>query len=119
MSGDTVQLGAKSDTNFVHGNFFSGRIDDVRIYNRVLKADEIAQLYKLGTANAGHSNTTAVSNGLVGYWTFDGGVTNWTTGTTQDVSGTGNTGSLSTMSTSSSPTVGKIGQAFTFNGSRN
>jgi hypothetical protein len=91
---------------------WNGKIDDVRVYNRALTAGEVAQLYKLGTANAAHSNTI-ISNGLVGYWTFDGGATNWTTGQTRDLAGT-STGRLISMSTSSSPVGGKIGQALNF-----
>ena len=54
-------------------------MDDVRIYNKVLSPCEIGQLYTLGTANVAHSNTDALSNGLIGYWTFDGSATNWAT----------------------------------------
>jgi hypothetical protein len=62
-------------------------------------------------------NTTSLSNGLVGYWTFDGSVTDWGTNTTRDISGNGNTGTLSGgMSKSRSPVSGKIGQALSFNG---
>ena len=82
-----------------------GKIDDVRVYNRALSATEIKQLYNLGAANVGHSNAM-ISNGLVGYWTFDGKDTNWTTGQTRDLSGNGNNGSLAFMSTSSSPAIG-------------
>jgi hypothetical protein len=97
-------------------NHFNGSIDDVRIYNRVLSPQEIAQLYALGKVTVAHSNTVAVSTGLVGYWTFDGQNTHWTTNATDDVSGNGNTGTLVNMSTTSSPTAGKIGQALKFNG---
>ena len=31
------------------GAYFTGTIDDVRIYNRALSAAEVQQLYKLGT----------------------------------------------------------------------
>jgi hypothetical protein len=98
------------------GEPFSGTIDDVRIYNRALRPGEISQLYHLGQANIGQSNTVAVSNGLVGYWTMDGGDTDWTHGQEQDRSGNGNTGSLIGMSTTTSETAGKIGQALYFNG---
>ena len=37
------------------GQYFSGTIDDVRIYNRALSAAEVKQLYKLGTVHI-HSN---------------------------------------------------------------
>lgn len=44
-SGDDVQIGAKSDENYIHRNFFMGFIDDVRIYNRALTEAEIEALY--------------------------------------------------------------------------
>ena len=97
--------------------FFPGTIDDVRIYNRALSAQEVAQLYAMGQATIAHSNTVALSNGLVGYWPLDGNTTSWTSGTTQDASGSGNTGQLIKMSTTTSSTPGKIGQALKFNGS--
>jgi Concanavalin A-like lectin/glucanases superfamily len=95
------------------GRYFSGSIDDARFYNRALSDAEIKQLYNLGTNKVGHSNTI-ISNGLVGYWTFDGGSIDWHTNTVADMSGQGNTGTLVSMSTTSSPTPGKIGQAFNF-----
>jgi hypothetical protein len=64
----------------------------------------------------GTANTTSLSSGLVGYWTFDGPSLNWKTGTVADMSGHGNTGQLVGMSTTTSPTIGKIGQALKFNG---
>lgn len=33
------------------------------------------------SVNVAHSNATALSSGLVGYWSFDGGTLNWNTGT--------------------------------------
>ena len=77
-----------------NSNFFNGSIDDVRVYNRALSVQEIQQLYAQGAANIDHSNTVALSSGLVGYWTFDGSQTNWTTGKTNDSSGKGNSGQL-------------------------
>jgi hypothetical protein len=64
-----------------------------------------------------HSNTSALSQGLVGYWTLDGSSLNWTKDTAADSSGQGNTGTLVSMSTTTSPTAGKIGGALNFNGS--
>jgi hypothetical protein len=61
----------------------NGAIDDVRIYNRALNAQEILQLYHLGTANIAHSNI-GNANGLVGYWPFNGRQINWTTGVTNE-----------------------------------
>jgi hypothetical protein len=81
-----------------------GSTDDVRIYNRALSPTEVQALYNIGAANVAHSNTIALSSGLVGYWTFDGGTTHWDTGKVDDVSGHGNTGQLINMST---PTNGR------------
>lgn len=67
-------------------------------------------------ATLGDPDTNALTNGLVGYWPLDGGTTNWTTGTTFDLSGQGNTGSLLGMSTTTSPVQGRVGQALKFNG---
>jgi hypothetical protein len=55
----------------------------------------------------------------VGYWTFDGKDTPWTSSsaaTTLDKSGNGNTGTLTNMNQSTSPAVGKIGQGLYFDG---
>src|SRR3989344_3197011 len=51
-----------------------GLIDDVRVYNRVLSADEIKRLYKIGaTLKINTSiNNDSLQKGLVGYWSFDG-----------------------------------------------
>ena len=96
-------------------DFFKGSMDDVRIYDRALSAGEVQQLYHQGTANAAHSNI-GISNGLVGYWTFDGPSIDWRKNQVADLSGQGNTGQLVSMATSSSPVAGKIGQALRFSG---
>ena len=116
ITGNPIEIGRAPDS---HGGFvyLHGTLDDVRIYNRALSPSEVQALYHLGAANVAHSNTTALSSGLVGYWTFDGGATHWDTGKVDDVSGQGNTGQLINMSTTTSPTPGKIGQALKFNGS--
>src|SRR3989338_2640061 len=64
--------------------------------------------------------TTLNTSGLVGYWTFDGADTPWTSSTaatTLDKSGNNNTGTLTSMNRATSPTEGKIGQALNFDGS--
>jgi hypothetical protein len=62
------------------------------------------------------SPTDSLTRGLVGYWTFDGKDTNWTSNTTLDRSGNGNTGTLLNMSTTTSPVIGKVGQGLIFDG---
>jgi hypothetical protein len=84
---------------------FPGSIDEVRVYNRALSADEVAKLYK----------TTAPDDpdtGLVGYWSFNGPDLSGTTA--YDRSGKGNNGTLT-----NGPTVteGKSGQGMNFDGS--
>ena len=92
----TDALLIRADQSASLTGFVPGVIDDVRIYNRALSSQEVAQLYAQGQVNAAHSNTTTLSTGLVGYWPFDGNTTSWTTDTTQDLSGNGNTGQSST-----------------------
>ncbi|MEK7532245.1 MAG: LamG domain-containing protein [Patescibacteria group bacterium] len=95
-----------------NNEYMDGAIDDVRIYNRALSADEIKRLYKIGaTTKINVSRKDTLTDGLVGHWTFDGpdvaGVTAY------DRSGQGNNGTLT-----SGPvrTLGKIGQGLSVNG---
>src|SRR3989344_9519590 len=53
-------------------SYFTGPIDDVRIYNRALSAGEVADLYTMGTATVNASTNALNTNGLVGEWSFDG-----------------------------------------------
>ena len=72
---------------------FNGQIDDVRIYNRALSADEIERLYELGATtkvNTTISTNPDLENGLVGHWTFDGN--DLSRSTVSDRSGNGNNG---------------------------
>jgi len=102
-----------STNNFVITGLNS-LIDEVRIYNRALSADEIKRLYNMGATtkfNVSKKQDAALNNGLVGLWTFDApdmaGVTAY------DRSGQGNTGTLTNGPTK---TIGKIGQALNFDG---
>ena len=93
--------------------FFTGAIDDVRVYNRALTSTEIYDLFTGSKASVvNKSKPERLSNGLVGYWTFDGnkiaGVTSY------DSSSSGNNG---TMTNGPIPTLGKVGQALNFDGS--
>jgi hypothetical protein len=78
-------------------------------------ADQVARTTQVNTSLKGRGPT----DGLVGYWTFDGPDTIWTsatTGTTTDLSGNGNHGTLTNMSRTSSPAPGISGQALSFDG---
>ncbi|TAN33234.1 hypothetical protein EPN28_02785 [Patescibacteria group bacterium] len=104
--------------NYASGYYYyTGSIDDARVYNRVLSASEIMQLYKMGVAKVAKTPTPAAGSnslktGLVGWWTFDGA--DVTTNTTTDKSGNGNNGARGVGTTVA---TGKLGQAMKFNGS--
>jgi hypothetical protein len=97
----------------------NGKIDEMRVYTRALSASEIMTLYHSGAARINASSATlnsgsSLTNGLVGYWTFDAK----DIGTSiLDRSGNGNNGGFVGGSTSSAMTIGKLGQALNFNGS--
>lgn len=118
-------LGTTTFTTLGVGNAnLKGTLDDFRIYNRVLSASEIAQLYKQGATKLGVSPSrnvtsasttcTGISCGLVGHWTFDGKDTNWTASTTYNIGSAGNNGTLIGLSATSSARIGKRGQGFFF-----
>ncbi len=102
--------------------YFQGAIDDVRVYNRALSADEIKQMYNSGISKFASSkpiNATttcfySLSCGLIGYWTFDGG--DISNGRVLDKSGGINHANLINISTTTFYTAGKIGQGFNFDG---
>jgi hypothetical protein len=52
--------------------FFNGSMDEVRIYNKVLSASEITELYQQGQTKINASQTGKLTNGLTHYYTFDG-----------------------------------------------
>ncbi len=79
-------------------------LDEVRFYNRILSADEVAQLYRL-------TSPTGVDTGLKGYWSFNGQDVSGTTA--YDRSGAKNTG---TLTNSPTKVTGKVGQALSFDG---
>jgi len=116
---NAIALSVGSETN-VADTFFTGPIDDVRVYNRALSAAEVANLYRVGGAKVNLSQNSKVTSGLVGLWSFNGPDVSWTSataGTATDRSGGGNTGTLTNMSQSTSPVLGKLGQALNFDGS--
>lgn len=98
--------------NSTDGTLSSGLIDDVRIYNRAITADEVKRLYNMGgTFKIGVSRTDTLTDRLAGHWTFDGPDVAGTTA--YDRSGNSITGALTGGITT---TLGKIGQALNLNG---
>ena len=99
--------------NLANSRTFSGTLDDVRIYNRILSAAEVKQLYQLGqvTLNKTPAPAPKTAGNLVGWWTFDGKDTSSTTA--RDRSGLNNHCTLQ-GTPKPKPTAGKIGQGFLF-----
>jgi len=98
---------------------FDGSLDDVRLYDRVLSAAEVARLYNLGAtthvATTIKSNTS-LTNGLVGHWTFDGKNIG---PAIMDISSSYATGSLvlgSTGNTATTTRPGRLGQGLALDG---
>lgn len=94
-----------------HGFLFDGSIDDVRIYNTALSADDIQTLYRQGQVTYNASQNQKLTDGLIGLWSFDG--PDLTSTTVLDRSGQGNDG---TLQNGPKPTRGAIGQALEFDG---
>ncbi len=53
-------------------DYYQGRVDEVRAYDRTLSADEIFELYDLDRSRLDPAAGSTLSRGLVGYWPFDG-----------------------------------------------
>jgi hypothetical protein len=98
-------------------NWYKGAIDDIRIYNRVLPLSEVKNLYVLGKATLQKSQNQKISNGLAGLWSFDG--QDISNGVALDRSGNSNNGNLINIASSTFYTMGRLGQAFNFNGTNN
>jgi hypothetical protein len=96
-------------TQFNWAHYFQGKMDDVRMYNRALTAQQVADLYSAGATTANPTIKTVSRNGLVGYWNLDDGTSTIAT----DFSGNGKTGTLT-----NGPTwvTGKRGKAVSFDG---
>jgi uncharacterized protein (TIGR02145 family) len=83
--------------------YFTGKLDDIGIYNRALSQSEITGLYNAGT------NTCLPSylptTGLVGYWPFCGNA--------NDVSGNGNNGTVN-GATLTTDRFGNVSSSYAF-----
>ncbi|MCB9816610.1 LamG domain-containing protein [Candidatus Nomurabacteria bacterium] len=110
-SGTDVHIGTDSSKT----DFLAGDLDDVRIYNRTLTADEVKRLYKMGEGVkvATTPSEGTLTTGLVGHWTFDGNDIDWGDTSTEikDSSGNGNDGNAQGSVGVDSPVIGPVGQA--------
>ncbi|MFA5021448.1 MAG: LamG domain-containing protein, partial [Patescibacteria group bacterium] len=104
-------IGARSDVaDYIYSS--NGLIDEVRIYNRALSADEVKQHYERTRRNLVVNNPSGTPP--VGWWKMDEA----TGATVRDYSVNGNTGTKYWMSTSTNYGLvdGKIGKALSFDG---
>lgn len=111
-STEPVRIGNSTDGT----RTFDGYIDDLRMYNRVLSQEEITRLSRMAQGKVNTSPTIFMSDGLVGYWPFDGKYMDWSKNEVLDASGNNRTGTSTNLATTS-VVRGKIGQALRFNGS--
>ncbi|MDP2704970.1 MAG: LamG domain-containing protein [bacterium] len=108
-SANNLHIGISCGTNE-----FDGRIDEIRVYNRILSAAEIKAIYEARIAKINASKNYFLTNGLLAMWSFDGG--GITANQVLDVSVNGNHGGFINGATSTAKTVGKTGQALSFDG---
>ncbi|OGG71359.1 hypothetical protein A3A35_00260 [Candidatus Kaiserbacteria bacterium RIFCSPLOWO2_01_FULL_51_21] len=115
-TGVTANAYGTNTSALILGRFFAGHTkssaDDLRIWNRALSAAEVQQLYSFGATAKAAVTLPSITDGLLGWWTFDGKnlIQN-----AADSSGQGNTGYLTNFnSTTTAP--GALGQALLFDG---
>jgi hypothetical protein len=84
------------NTSASRGGYFTGSIDDLRIYNRALSGSEIAALF-----NGGLGTTTVSSSGNVGWWKMNEGSGNTLTDSASTPHNADMTGHAATWSTGS------------------
>src|SRR3989344_4833500 len=101
---DSVNPEGFSLCTYVNWSQLKGQVDEARIYNRALSAEEIKRLYRQTSPQMNASQANKLRQGLVGMWTFDGN--DMSGNTAIDRSGQGNNGTLSGVK----PVIGKIGQ---------
>ncbi|HBI33903.1 MAG TPA: hypothetical protein DEA43_03600 [Candidatus Moranbacteria bacterium] len=109
VSLQVISIGKKKSATVSYEPFV-GKLDDIRVYNRVLSLTEITQLYKQEQATMQSSQNDKVTNGLVGLWSFDG--PDISGNTAYDRSGAGRNGTIS----GATVIPAKVGQGLNFNG---
>lgn len=105
---NTVSNSIGYDSNVVKigsatGLFFDGGIDELSIYNRALQTNEIQAIFNAGQTGKCKPTATVAPSGQVGWWSGDGNA--------NDIAGTNN----GTLQNNATHTIGKVGQAFSFN----
>jgi len=99
--GNTFYIGCSGD-NLSSDYVFHGVIDDIRIYNRALSSNEVAQLYA-------YESALQLTDGLVAYYPFNGNA--------NDASGNGHNGTVYGGTTMTTNRFGQANAAYDFDGS--
>ena len=94
-----LRFGANS---LLNGDWFNGKLDDIRIYNRALTDTEVQQLYQA------EAPPIDLNTGLVAYYKMDGNA--------QDASGNSNHGTAQNGVTFGTDRFGNAGKAASFDG---
>jgi hypothetical protein len=100
MTGNMRTGSAPVEIGGSNSQYFQGKLDDIRIYNRALTSSEIAALY----------NENSLSSGIIAYFPFNGNA--------NDASGNGNNGTV-TGATLSPDRFSNSNSAYSFNGVNN
>ena len=79
----SIKIGMRYNAIPGQGLPFKGSIDDIRIYNRALSSNEVAQLYNIESIPPAGFET----NGLVAYYPFNGNANDLVGGNNATVSG--------------------------------
>ncbi len=111
-------IGARDGGTGCDERLYDGSIDEVRVYERVVTANEIKQVYNAGVGTKVNYSQNVIGgstlqSGLVGLWSFNGLDL---TDRVYDRSGNSNDGYLVNMATSTAKVAGKVGQALNFDG---
>ena len=102
-SANNTRIGGQ---NSAGNQFYTGRIQGVRTYNRVLTPQEIQSLYMEGLRKLGGAGLAPLTDGLVAYYDFNGDA--------NDIIG-GNNGTV-TGTTLTTDRFGNGNRAYGFNG---
>jgi hypothetical protein len=118
-SAGSLLFGTLNGDDQPSNHWFQGKMDDVRVYDRVLSLDELQRLYKLGATtkiNTTITPTAALNQGIEVHWTFDGQHidTGLVTGHVKDSSPHGR---IATISGDKVFIPGKVAQAIRFESS--
>ena len=108
-TGDNWWIGGANNSNY----YFTGLIDEVKIYPYARTAAQVKNDYNKGAAMRVGGDESWLTNGLVGYWKMDEASWNTTTGQVIDSSGAGNNGTSAGNATTAG---GRFANGGTFDG---